>query len=860
MLSGNHQAALRSAQRRLNLDPLHEPTQRQLMQLFAWAGDRNAAIRQYQACRRVLDVELGLAPEEETLALHQAIQAGQVPPLVSQANQSDQGEGSAEGFASDTTTPVRHNLPSQATSFIGRQEELSQIETLIRDDPACRLLTLIGPGGIGKTRLAVQAARQAVANADDLFPDGIYFVALASISSPKALVPVIAETLNFSFYSGSDPVEQLLNFLSQKALLLVLDNLEHLLGLSQSVSLEEIEGTTELLSAIMRQAPKSKLLITSRERLNLQEEWVFEVEGLALPPSTPVEGLEAYSAIELFLQRARRARATFVLTEAEAEPVLRICRLVAGVPLGIELAAAWVRMMSCQDIAREIEQGLDFLTTSLRDVPERHQSLRTVFEQSWSHLSEEESAVFRKLSVFEGGFTLRAAERVAGATMPLLSSLVDKSLLRRTRAGRYEIHELLRQFAAEKLAVNDEERDQTKDRYADYYAVFLQQRGDDLIGHRQLETLLEILADIDNVQTAWNWAVAQRNVVSIGKALETFMLVYRLRGWFREGERVFAQAVAELRGVDAVSDIQTRSMSRQEKVVLGKLLTGQGFLNIRLGRYRAALELTQQGVNLLRQVGTSYSPDLAWGLLWLSVVNEVHRQFAKAYQTIEEFLSLYRQIDDRWGIGTALVRLGQVARRQGLFTEAQKHLRGGINLLNTIGDRMGVAYALDDLGHVMRVEGNYSEAQHYFEEALQKRRQNGDQEGIILSLKNIGDMERVIGRYAQARQRYQESLALAREIGYSLKIADSLDGLGMVARLQRDYEQADQFHQECLMIYKAMGLQQRITLCLINLGRLAHDKKQYGQAGHYLQEGLAICQQQGYDRERTSLFVLSGSS
>ncbi len=837
--AGDFQSALKKAQRRLNLDPLYEPAQRQLMRIYAWAGDRNAAIRQYQACRRILDVELGLPPEAATRELHAAIQSGRIS-VLSPVIRADEG--------SAVPPP---NIPSQSTPFVGRQDELMQITALIRDEPACRLLTLVGPGGIGKTRLAVQVANLVVAEATEAFPHGIYFVPLAAIHSPDALVPTIAESLNLSFYSGKHPQEQLLNYLSQKTMLLVLDNLEHLLISAHSSSQKKLVETAELLTAITKRAPQVKLLVTSRERLNLREEWVLEVSGMDFPAAAEVDKttLATYSAVTLFLQRARRARATFVLAEADMPAVIRICQLVAGTPLGIELAAAWVRMMSCADIALEIERGLDFLTTSLRDVSERHRSLRTVFEQSWNHLSGEETAVFKKLSVFQGGFRLSAAKRVAGATLAALSALVDKSLLRQTRAGRYEIHELMRQFAAEKLAVDPEEMTRARDHHANYFAIFLQQRRNEFQGERQGKILTDILVDMGNIRAAWGWAIVQQNVADIGKAVECFLLTHWLRGWFTEGEAAFHQAILGLSGVKAVTNLQDLTFSHHHNAVLGKLLTGQGFFCIRLGRYRQALELTQLGIILLRQSGIGFQDDLAYGLLMASIVDEVHGCLVEANLSIEEFLNIYRQTGNRWGIGTAMVRLGQVARRQRRLEEAQGYLQEGIGILNSVGDHKGVAYALDDLGHVMRAQGSYRQAQQHFEETLARRQALGDQEGTILSLRNVGDMNRVLGHYAQARQQYQESLTLAREIGYRLKIADSLDGLGMVARLQKEYEQAELWHQESLMIYEELGVQQRVALCLTNLGRLSIDRRQYAQAEIYLQKSSALCQQNGYERE-----------
>ena len=337
------------------------------------------------------------------------------------------------------TTAVRgHNLPAQATSFVGRQEELGEIAGLLAD-PRCRLLVLVGPGGIGKTRLAIEAAAALLGD----FADGVYFVPLQSVAAPEFIGPAVAQAIGFSFYGSDDPREQLFDYLRDRRMLLVVDNVEHLLP------------GGELLAELLARAPHVKLLVTSREVLGLREEWVRPVRGLAFPPGEGAAPAGSYSAVQLFAERARQVNASFSL-EREAGCAAEISRLVEGMPLAIELAAAWLRALPCAEVAREIQGSLDFLTTTLRNVPERHRNVRAVFEQTWNRLPAAEQEVFRRLSVFRGGLTREAAGAVAGADLPTLQSLVDRALLSVSPAGRYEIHELLRQFAAERLAAEPE--------------------------------------------------------------------------------------------------------------------------------------------------------------------------------------------------------------------------------------------------------------------------------------------------------------------------------------------------------------------------------------------------------------------
>ena len=310
----------------------------------------------------------------------------------------------------------------------------------------CRLLTLIGPGGIGKTRLAIAAAQNLVVDAPGLvhFSDGVYFVRLISLNSTDQLAPAIADTLDLDFDPNLAPKEHLLGFLRNRKLLLVLDNFEHLL---------ELEGNPTaagLVADILSAAPGVNVLATSREALNVQGECLYPVEGMRYPSadSTPAD-FETYSAVQLFVQSARRVRPDFDFT-ANSECVLCICRLVEGMPLAIEMAAAWLKVLPCNQIASELEQNLDLLTTSLRNVPDRHRSMHAVFEHSWQLLSPSEQVILCKLSVFRGGFTLEEAEEMAGASLLDLAGLIEKSMLKATPSGLYRMHGMLRQFAAEK--------------------------------------------------------------------------------------------------------------------------------------------------------------------------------------------------------------------------------------------------------------------------------------------------------------------------------------------------------------------------------------------------------------------------
>ncbi len=361
---------------------------------------------------------------------------------------------------------VPHNLPLQSTSFVGRETEIADVTGLLQN-ARCRLLTLIGPGGVGKTRLALEAASRIVGRERGAaqaiaYPDGVYLIPLQSVALPEDIVAATAGAVGFEIHTARSPRTQLVDHLAARRLLLILDNYEHLLP------------ATDLIAELLAEAPGVGLLVTSRTTLNLAQEWLYHLEGLAYPLEKPVEPLQRYSAVGLFIARARQMRHDFAL-EDEGVHVIEICRKIDGLPLGVELAASWLRRLSCAEIAMEIQRGLDLLESDLAGWPHRHRSMRAVLSRSWDLLGPEGREALMQLSVFRGGFRRESAKHVAGVSLPTLSTLIDHSLLRLTSAGRYEMHELQWEFAAEKLAERPELERVVRDRHCDFFAGFMDQ-------------------------------------------------------------------------------------------------------------------------------------------------------------------------------------------------------------------------------------------------------------------------------------------------------------------------------------------------------------------------------------------------
>lgn len=795
ILAGHHAArgenarAMAYATRLLALDPWREEVHRQMILLLARSGQRSAALAQYQTCRQVLAEELGVEPMAETTALYERIRA---------------------------LSTRRVDLPPQPTPFVGREEDLAQIAHCF-DDPGCRLLSLVGPGGIGKSRLAIEVA----ASRADAFLNGVYFVPLAGIEAPAQLVPAIAQALRFSFYGRQDPRAQLLGYLRDKEILLLLDNFEHLLVRDGS---EGGDGVG-LLADILKEASRVKLMVTSRERLNLRWEWLYDVRGLPCPPQAAASPEDSYGAVEIFVQVAGRIRPGFSLAE-EWPSVASICRLVEGMPLALELAAAAVRSLSCHEILAGIEQDLDMLATSLRDVPERHRSVQAAFEGSWRLLIPEEQQAMRCLSAFRGGFRREAATAVAGAPRAVLDALAEKSLLRWTPSGRYEMHELLRQFAAARLAASPGEEQEVRACHAGYYAGQIQAWQERLYGKEQQTALGRMAEEIENVRAAWQHAIEQRHDGEISRMMEGLYRFYELRGWLQEGSEAFARA----------ADAWKEATDPQAGHLLARLQVRQGTFEFRAGRYDRAGELAAGRLHLLRQ--RADAGDEALALSVLGALTEERGEYDQARTHYERCLDLYRQTGDCRGQARTFDHMGDVARMVGDYDQARAHYRRCLALYQEMGDRAGIASALNSLGSDAGTRGDYEEARTYFEQSLTLRRELDDRFGIAGASHNLGAVAYLLGDYEAARDLRQEALSICREIGFRWGVASAQRHLGDALRRLGSLDEARQLYQESLALKHEMGHRRGVALVLSSLGNLEIACSHYDRGRRHLRQGL----------------------
>jgi len=651
------------------------------------------------------------------------------------------------------------HLPTQTTSFIGRNEELAEISTLLAD-PACRLVTLVGPGGVGKTRLAIQVATQASRD----FTDGVYFVALQPLSSADYLVPSLAEALSFSFSGKEDPRQQLLLYLSKKRVLLVLDNFEHL-----------IVGV-DLLPAILKAAPGIKFIVTSRVVLDLQEEWIRPLQGLKYPQAELSQPIDAYSAVQLFAERARRVRANFSPSQ-ERDCVAQICRLVQGMPLALELAAAWLKTLACAEIVVEIQHSLDFLGTTLRNVPERHRNMRAVFEQSWSLLGSAEREVFKRLAVFQGHFQRQAAQAVAGADLLTLQALVDQSLVRAAADGRYEIHELLKQFAAEHLGENLQDEEEARQRHCDYYAGFLSFQEARLTGPEQLAAAAEIDAEVDNVRSAWSWAVEQGKVDAVERSLGCLLVYNQMRTRALEGAEMFNRAVGRFEEAGGQS--------------LGDLCVHAGFFEATLGNYEKATELYLKGLPLLEKGKLHGSTAMA-----LAGITFMHRSKDQSLSMEElpaillPYLEDCRQRGERRCEAWLMYALGGTTSYVKNFEQAVDWLKGSLEIFKAQGDGWGSTYVLNLLGIVYIDLEKYPEARSAFKESLKICQDVRDMGGVAFSLAQLGEIAAQQQEHDSARQYFLEAVKIMYDAKQELFIHWHLYELGESFHRAGENEQA----------------------------------------------------------------------
>ena len=662
-----------------------------------------------------------------------------------------------------TLSAQPNNLPILSTAFVGRENEIKAIGDLLRNH-TCRLITLHGPGGIGKTRLSIQTGITFLKH----YPFGVYFVALASLNQPNDIWPAIASAIDLPIYKDKSPKDQVLNYMKPKELLLVLDNFEHL------------QKGAVMINDLLESAPGVQILVTSRNRLQLARECIFEVEGLQIPQEAEAEIFENFEAVQLFNMHAQRADPGYQLQASDRQAVVKICKLMQGMPLGIELAAHWVRAISPQEIVEELQQDIDLLRTEMLDVPERHRSMRAMFDYSWKLLDQSEKQVLQKLAIFRDGCTYSAAKSVASASLMVISGLVDKSLVKKNAQGRYEMHELIRQLVQEKLQADQDAYLQLLERHAEYFLSKLASCEADLKGQGQIRALNELEADFENLRFAWLTAISRDRAEWIEKALESYYWMLTYRNHQDAGQELFARARQHWNiQPDSPPSLVTRLMVR----------------------FPLATEdtesLYQQAVDSARARGADLELAIALNLLGRHI-GHIVQDAERGLVHLEEARRLFEQLGDDFYLGHVLDDIS--------FTHLYKDLKSRIAyaekslaLREKTGDLFGMASVLGNLVVSYFWDSQFDKFEQNSLRAVELAEQTNDVRNLAWQKVYLAEMRFFNGDFDIAEQYILEAEKICQDIyDVDLMLQVNINKAIIIAITYGKYQQAKQLLQASL--------------------------------------------------------------
>jgi predicted ATPase/DNA-binding SARP family transcriptional activator/Tfp pilus assembly protein PilF len=736
-----------------------EAAYRALMVAHAARDDHANMAKAYHRGREALQETLGITLSAETERLYRELRDGMLEKGPAPAGPTIQVlEKVLDG-------KPRPQLPRPVTTFIGRQREMDDLSRLLRGESGGRLVTIVGPGGIGKSRLSLEVAAALTGD----FTDGVFFVSLAPLSDPQHIVTKISDSIGFRYPGRSELRKALLDYLQQKQLLLVMDNFDHLLA------------GAELAIDLLRQAPRVKILSSSRETLNLSGEAIYTLSGLDYPgdPGLPGDKVAQFGAAQLLLDRARLARPGLEVGELEWVHVGRICRQVQGMPLALVLAAGWLELLTFEEVADEIATSLDILESRARDMPPRQRSVKATFDYSWQRLAAADRQVFSRLSVFRGGFSRRAARHVADAGLRTLRILIEKSFITAIGPDRYTVHELLRQFAAEKLEAGGQ-AGRVRDAHSEYYLQAVAAREADLKGRRQLEALEEIESDLDNVRAAWNWALERGRWTAVDRALESLTLFLFMRARSEEGTVLFQQAL------DSVT--ARKDGEEDARRMWGRLTARSGLLKSQFVISSAEIEQEIKKSLTIAQTNQEEA-EIAMSFLALGHYHlQAKGDFRQALACFEKGLDLFRAMGDLYYVAHSLHRVGY---SHSTVTDNKNHkyyASQSLDLAREIGDLSDAASALGNLGTIGYMTGDYDQAEAYIRESISLSRVMGLRHRLAHDSIQLGLCEFLKGRFKSAQDKTAEGISIARDIAFSNSLAYGLAVSSLLASLQGDYE------------------------------------------------------------------------
>lgn len=823
--------------RLLQLAPTHEAGHRLQMRLLAHSGQLHVALEQYQQLLQLLNNTLQVAPDAETRLLYEQMRAGNFPSQPTNVTPSSQRLPPDKEPADTDQVASKHNLPGELTPFVGRVQEIAAISaTLIT--PHQRLITLVGEGGIGKTRLALAVAQQVQA----AFPDGIWFVPLTGLAPtadlPDRLAGAITTAMQLSFSGQGALPEQLFRHLRTKQSLLVLDSFEHLL-----------DGADFILD-LLRATNTIKILVTSRHILNFQAEYTWRVEGLSVPQQASIESLSPelllrYESIALFVERARRIVRGFTLTDDNLREVARICQFVQGLPLGAELAAALTRHYTCAEIAHALDDNYTILATAQRDIQPRHRSIQATLAYSWSFLNEQEAQVAAQCALFRGSFSAQAVEQIMGANRTILSALEDHSLLRLVRVAggsRYEMHELVRQYAFVQLQAAPQLFQATRLRFCAYYTAFIHDRQEALLHDQQAQS--EMQSELNNLRQAWQWMIAQADLAALGQSSDGLFRFYYLMGMYQEGELAARAAVTALRDLQITQDQMPMPV---EYELVRTLLTQARFCE-RLARLPEAEQLTQEGITRAQQLQAVELE--ARGYLSMAAIAQVRLDNRTMHLMGEKMIALvaaggFPALEGARMQGYGLKYLGIAGVQQSDYQQALASFTQGLHLARQAQDRELETMLTNNLGVVHNMMGNFSQAMDCFQQTLTISQTLGERNGEGLARINLAETYHAVGDWEEAKIQIGQALAFYHETGYQLYEAKAWARLGRIAHAAGNATLAHAYLEQALQLAQQAGLLTLLTEFQTDLGHICLSLQHFAEAEQLYQQALAGWQQIG---------------
>jgi predicted ATPase len=713
--------------------------------------------------------------------------------------------------------------------LIGRDVELDELQERLLQ-PACRLLTVLGPGGIGKSRLALEAARGLL----DRFANGVFLVSLTPLASTEAFLPSLAEAIGLQLHTPKSAKDQLQDYLRQKELLLILDGCEKLL--------EIVPLTVKLLQV----APRLRVLATSRVRLNAEGEQVYRLNGLECPDATDPEAAASSPAMRLFASAARRAQPGFVLDAVSLPPIIEICNHLQGMPLGILLAATWVEVLSPAEILEEMRRSLDFLQAEWADLPARQRSIRATFDYSWVLLDESERTAFQGLCIFRGPFTRQAAGQVSGTDVAKLRRLVDKSLVMPHTGEWYTIHPLLREFGFAQLSEKPQSRQAVLRRYSAYYLEKLKDWEAELTSARQLETLALLDTKINDLRPAWGWAAEIQDIAHLADGLDGICLYYELRARFVEGASLCQETVTKLAHGDKPG----------QKLLLARLAVYESRFSRLLGENSQARQRLQESQSLVNQLA---EPDLAsagadtravQALIYLEGGEAVFMaNFPEAQRHLERSLDLYRQIGDVWRIAGVLTQLGINRFHAGDYLEADRIFNQALELYQGLGAISAIANIQSRIAHNRARLGDIETGLVLLRQVVAISQACGDRPQTLLDLRTLSLAYMWNGFFDEALLTLQQGLDLAYELGNRYETTFIHLCFGLNGHLNANYEMAHRHHAFAIELAQRDGFQREAACSLWSLGCIALVEKSTREAQPLFEESIALYRQIGHQDE-----------